>query len=52
MSTKVRRVYGYLAEFKNASQLYKAAEKVGMPASKSGIVTHRIRFMDWMTPWA
>lgn len=28
MSTKVRRVYGYLAEFKNASQLYKAAEKV------------------------
>lgn len=28
MSAKVRRVYGYLAEFKNASQLYKAAEKV------------------------
>ena len=28
MSTKVRRVYGYLAEFKNASQLYRAAEKV------------------------
>ena len=28
MSTKVRRVYGYRAEFKNASQLYKAAEKV------------------------
>ncbi len=27
MST-VRRVYGYLAEFSNASQLYKAAEKV------------------------
>ena len=28
MSMKVQRVYGYLAEFKNASQLYKAAEKV------------------------
>ncbi|MGC6426729.1 MAG: DUF3341 domain-containing protein [Akkermansiaceae bacterium] len=28
MSTRVSRVYGYLAEFKNASQLYKAAEKV------------------------
>lgn len=28
MSTPVRRIYGYLAEFKNASQLYKAAEKV------------------------
>ena len=28
MSTTRKRVYGYLAEFKNASQLYKAAEKV------------------------
>lgn len=28
MSTTVRRVYGYLAEFDNASKLYKAAEKV------------------------
>lgn len=28
MSNKVRRVYGYLAEFQNASHLYKAAEKV------------------------
>lgn len=28
MSTTVRRVYGYLAEFENASKLYKAAEKV------------------------
>ena len=28
MSTRVSRVYGYLAEFNNASQLYKAAEKV------------------------
>lgn len=28
MSTQVKRVYGYLAEFKSASALYKAAEKV------------------------
>lgn len=28
MSTTVKRVYGYLAEFESASQLYKAAEKV------------------------
>lgn len=28
MSTTRKRVYGYLAEFKNASALYKAAEKV------------------------
>lgn len=28
MSTARKRVYGYLAEFKNASALYKAAEKV------------------------
>ena len=28
MSTTRKRVYGYLAEFKNASQLYKAAERV------------------------
>ncbi|MGD7652347.1 MAG: DUF3341 domain-containing protein [Verrucomicrobiales bacterium] len=28
MSTTRKRVYGYLAEFKNPSQLYKAAEKV------------------------
>lgn len=28
MSTTRKRVYGYLAEFKNASTLYKAAEKV------------------------
>jgi hypothetical protein len=28
VSTTRKRVYGYLAEFKNASQLYKAAEKV------------------------
>lgn len=28
MSTTVKRVYGYLAEFESASKLYKAAEKV------------------------
>ena len=28
MSTSVKRVYGYLAEFESASALYKAAEKV------------------------
>ncbi|MEM9080967.1 MAG: DUF3341 domain-containing protein, partial [Verrucomicrobiota bacterium] len=28
MSTTVKRVYGYLAEFENASKLHKAAEKV------------------------
>ncbi len=28
MSTSVKRVYGYLAEFESASKLYKAAEKV------------------------
>ena len=28
MSTTRKRVYGYLAEFKSASALYKAAEKV------------------------
>jgi len=28
VSTSVKRVYGYLAEFKSASDLYKAAEKV------------------------
>ncbi len=28
MSTTVKRVYGYLAEFKSASALYKAADKV------------------------
>jgi len=28
VSTTVKRVYGYLAEFKSASDLYKAAEKV------------------------
>ena len=28
MSTTVKRVYGYLAEFESASKLYKAAEKI------------------------
>ena len=28
MSTSVKRVYGYLAEFESASALYKAAQKV------------------------
>lgn len=28
MSTEVKRVYGYLAEFESASHIYKAAEKV------------------------